>query len=182
METIRVNVLPQNEIRIIKEIIIVSDQENRDTSLGSIFYERYFSSEYKIEEIEEENRDFTYYLNYPKQEYFPIDDLDGIILQSIKNSFPKSSIRNFIYFSTGDVERLENLKNRPIEKTTIMFSPLLISQNYQTLSNSSQQFYRPEINIYRDSKKQDVENIAFFGNFDLNDRTILSRLRDINFI
>lgn len=182
METIRISVLPQNEIRIIKEIIIVSDHENRDTSLGSIFYERDFSPEYKMEEIEEENRDFTYYLNYPKQEYFPTDDLDGIILQSIKNSFPKSIIRNFIYFSTADVQRLKNLKKRPIESTTILFSPLLISQNYQTLSNSNQHFYYPKINIYRDSKKEDAANLAFFGNFDLNDRTILSRLRDINFI
>lgn len=182
METIRVNVLPQNEIRIIKEIIIVSDHENRDTSLGSIFYERDFSPQYKMEEIEEENRDFTYYLNYPKQDYFPIDDLDGIILQSIKNSFPKSIIRNFVHFSTADVQRLKNLRNRPIEKTTIMFSPLLISQNYQALSNSRQQFHHAEINIYRDSKKEDVENLAFFGIYDLNDSAILSRLRDINFI
>lgn len=182
MDTIRVSVLPQNEIRIIKEIIVVSDHENKDASLGSIFYERDFTSEYKLEEIMPEKRDFTYYLNYPKQEYFPVDDLDGIILQSIRNSFPKSIVRNFIYFSTADVQRLKNLKNRPTEESTILFSPVLFAQDYRTLSNSTQHFYCPKINIYRDAKKEDVENLAFFGNYDLNDKTILSRLRDVNFL
>lgn len=57
-------------------------------------YKRILSTNYKFIEVPESQRDFSYYIDYPKQDLYPNDNVDNLILQSIRNSYPKSLVKN----------------------------------------------------------------------------------------
>jgi hypothetical protein len=95
METI--SFLPIDDMRILKQIIIVSDfPRDRELSVGYIVYERKLTDRYKFKEVDKKSDEFNYLLDYPKQELYPHDDVDDIILQAVQNL----SSETIICFST----------------------------------------------------------------------------------
>lgn len=50
------SILPIDELRIVKQIFIVSEIPNGDISIGYILYERRFESNYRFKEKKEEDR------------------------------------------------------------------------------------------------------------------------------
>lgn len=119
MQEIReIKFLPVEEMSVLKQVYIVSDfQGTGDFRIGYLLYLRKLSDTYRFVEVEEEKKDFNYHLTYPKQEYFPNDVLDELILQSVKNIYPKSYTFSHSILFTMDLELIERLKDRPHERS-----------------------------------------------------------------
>jgi len=180
MEPHVIEFLPIEEMRIVKQIIVMTHSNDRDISLGYILYERKFTEEYKLKETPEEERDFSYYLEYPKQDTFPNDNIDDLILQAFRNQYPKSILRNHSVLCNIDVRNIETLKNRPVEQFFLEITPDFSGTDIYSLAGKSFDIYQKEINLYADFKIGTINRV--FGYYDLNDRNIIERIRTVNFI
>ena len=67
--------------------------------------------------------EFLRLLNYPKQELFPNDELDDIILNSVKEKYPKSFIRNTQISFDSDIEKIKIITKVPKQISTIEVRP-----------------------------------------------------------
>lgn len=178
------SILPVEEIRIIKRVVIVSDNAvNRDISIGYFLYERLLSSEYRFIEKKEEEKDFDYYLTYPKQEDFPKDKIDELILQAIQNNYPKSFTISYSLISSLDKENIELFKNRPSEKSSIIFSPDLSNLDYSKFAGKDINYMKIDMNVFVDFKLEYIKNLFFYGKYDLSkENEIFNSLDKIKFI
>lgn len=183
MDIKTISVLPIEEIRVIKQIMIVSEfANNKEYSIGYILYERELSDNYKFKETPKGERDFSYYLDFPRQDSYPTDNLDEIILQSIKNSFPKSTLRNYSLICNVDKERIERLQNRQFEQSEISFTPDFSQTDFHRFVGQSFDGLRKPIKIYNDFTKESIQNLYFQGYYNLNDRQMLDRIDSTKFI
>jgi hypothetical protein len=178
-----VNILPIEECRIIKQIIIVSEVSNKEISIGYILYEREFSEKYKFSDVsEEEKKDFLYYLDFPKQKSYPKDNVDSLILQSVLNKFPKSFVKNYTLISSTDQERIATLQNIPTVKCILDFTPDFSKLDLYKLVGKQFDGLNFSVNLYSDLEKEQIQNQRFFGNYDLEETSILDDIQKIKFL
>jgi hypothetical protein len=183
MQQKTITVLPLDEIRILKQIIIINDsQDNREISIGYILYERKMSQDYKFIETPKEERDFTYYLDYPKQDSYPNDNVDDILLQSVRNRYPKSKLINHSIICNVDLEKINMLQNPPSELSQIQITPDFSGIDISTLVGKQFEQAFKQIKIYADFRLEDIKNLAFFGYYDLNDDEIINKVREVRFV
>ena len=183
MQQKTITVLPLDEIRILKQIIIINDsQDNREISIGYILYERKKSQDYKFIETPKEERDFTYYLDYPKQDSYPNDNVDDILLQSVRNRYPKSKLINHSIICNVDLEKINMLQNPPSELSQIQITPDFSGIDISTLVGKQFEQAFKQIKIYADFRLEDIKNLAFFGYYDLNDDEIINKVREVRFV
>lgn len=178
-----ISILPMEEIRVIKQIMIISEfANNREYSIGYILYERKLSDTYKFKETPKEQRDFSYYLEYPRQDSYPNDNLDDIILQSVRNTFPKSTLRNYSLICNVDRDRIQMFQNRQFEQSEIAFTPDFSQIDIYELIGQSYSGLRKPIKIYNDFTKESIQNLYFQGYYNLGDKQILNKIDKIVFI
>ncbi len=178
-----ISVLPMEEIRVIKQIMLISEfANNREYSIGYILYERKLTDNYKFKETPKEKKDFSDYLEYPRQDSYPNDNVDEIILQSIRNTFPKSTLRNYSLICNVDIDRVKILQNRPIEQSEITFTPDFSQVDIYELAGKSFNGLRKPVKIYSDFTKESIQNLYFQGYYNLEDREILNKIDKIDFI
>jgi hypothetical protein len=178
-----ISILPIEEIRIIKQVFIISELEcNKEYTIGYILYERQLSQDYRFKETSMEERVFSYYLEYPKQDNYPVDEIDMIILHAIKNSFPKSYVRNHSLICNVEKEHIRFLQNRPTEKGVITITPDFSMMDITNIKLSNFSGLEMKILIYTNFKKGNIINTYFQGYYDLNRPEILDRLNEIKFI
>ncbi len=147
-----------------------------------ILYEREFSKNYKFKETKEEEKDFSYFISYPRQEDFPTDYIDNLILQAIQNNFPKSFIENQLIFTTSDIKQFKNLINRPFENSTITIRPDFAGQEYEKLIGVEFKAFYKDIRIFVDGSSQLIKGLNFYGNCNFEKRNeIIQRLEEIKF-
>lgn len=183
MQQKTITVLPLDEIRILKQIIIVTDsQYSNEISIGYILYERKMSQDYKFIETPKEKRDFTYYLDFPKQDSYPNDNVDDILLQSVKNRFPKSKLINHSIICNVDIDKVKVLQNQSSELSQIQITPDFSGIDLSTLVGKQFEQAFKQIKIYADFKIEDIKNLAFFGYYDLNDNEIINKIREVKFV
>lgn len=164
-------------------MFIVSDFPNaKDHLIGYLLYERKLSATYKLKETPPEEKDFQYYLEYPRQDHFPADRLDAIILQAVQNLYPKSLVKNKQVIASTDEEQIRVMQRNRSEKSFILFTPGLSHLDLNRYAGRSFDCLRKKITIYSNSRKEKLDNIAFTGYYDITDRTILDELEAINFI
>lgn len=177
-------VLPIEEVKIIKRINIVSqDRFGNDIIIGFILYQRGFSADYKFKETKEEDRDFAYFISYPRQEDFPTDSIDDLLLQTIQNNYPKSYIFNQLKFTTSDVEQFKNLINRPSEKSDLVIRPDFTGQQYERLVEIDFTSFNEEIKVFVEGSSQLIKGLNFYGNCNFENRNeIYQQLEEIEFI
>ncbi|WP_426327773.1 hypothetical protein [Pedobacter sp. R-06] len=124
METKTLEWLQTGQFRILKHIVVIADRNHNEIELGSIFYKREFTSEYKMTETEENETDpILKLLDGLKQKNYPSDAADHIILEAIKKQYPKSYVRNDTLFFNVDLEMLTVLKNRNVVAGKLYFVP-----------------------------------------------------------
>lgn len=124
MEPRTIKFLPLDQMRILKQIFIVNENKyDREVAVGYILYERKLTKEYKFSETPKEERDFRYYLEYPRQDSYPNDEVDDLILQSIKNTYPKSYLKNHSIICNVDTEKYDVLKKPENQPSVINVSP-----------------------------------------------------------
>lgn len=184
MKTKTFTILPIENIRIVKQLFIVKESRHNDNdiSIGYILYERKLNDQYKFVETPKEERDFNYHLEYPRQDSFPNDNIDDLILQSVKNSYPKSLVKNHSIISSLDEEKIEIFQDRPTEKSHIKITPDLSGLDLNKMVGREFEWIQMKVTIYVDSSREDLKNVAFFGHYDINDKNILDQINDIKFI
>lgn len=177
-----ISFLPIEDMRILKQIIIVSDfPRDREISVGYIVYERRISDKYKFKKADEKRTEFIYLENFPKQDLYPHDYVDDIILQAVQNQYPKSVVRNDHLLFNVDQEKIIRLKNRETVKSQISFTPNFL--NFDIFSDERRSFdgLIMPVSIFNDFALDYIRNIAFNGYYNLKDQNILHEISPIEF-
>jgi Mor family transcriptional regulator len=183
MESRLITVLPESELRILKQIFIVTESRHKnDISIGYILYERKFAEGYTLKETPIEERDFKYYLEYPRQDSFPKDNVDDLILQSVRNSYPKSIVKNHSIVCNVDKEKIDLFRKRPVEKSFIKITPDFSNTDFRVLAGKQFKYAQKELNIYADYNLEEITNLSFFGSYNYNDNLILDKFNEVIFL
>ena len=183
MENQTITLLPIDEMRIIKQIFLIYESGNKqEFSIGYVMYQRMLSDNYKFTETPIKEKDFSYYLDYPKQEMYPHDDVDETILQSINSTYPKSRLINFSLIFNVDGEKVKRLQNRPFEQSEIIFRPSISTTDLTRYLGQHFTVLRKQIKIYQDYTKESIQGLSFLGLYNLKDVSILDKVDSVEFL
>lgn len=175
-----------NDLKILKQIIIISDKPNGEFELGQVIYTRPLTTEYNLKKQEEEDKTTNslerLLQEYPKQKNYPNDRIDEIIFDSIRKTFPKSILRNDTIFFNVDEEKLSLLKNKNVIKSAIFFSPEF-SDIVNVFDYAGKTFKATQIaiNIYSYYKTDLLEGRIFYANYNVTEENVLDRLNTVKF-
>ncbi|AZA92981.1 Uncharacterised protein [Chryseobacterium nakagawai] len=174
--------LESNEWKIIKQINIISKNSYAvDIAIGQIIYERDINDEYKYNDGSDDHR-ITKLINYPKQNCFPTDEIDEIILNSIRDKYPNSFITNYQIIFDSDSERILHFINRPKEEAYLEIRPDFSKIDLNTLYGQEIEIFRKKINIYQDFTLDSIKNQYFVGYCDYSrHKNIFNKLDTIKF-
>ncbi len=179
-----ITVLPVEQVKIVKRIdLLTQNKNNIEIRIGFIVYEREFSPDYKFVEKKKDEKDFLYLSTYPKQEDYPSDEIDELILLSIKNTFSNSRIHSELLFSSFDTDNLNRLIKRPNEKANFIVRPEFYGQDLVFLVGKSFKAFIKNINVYVDGSSELIKLLTFNGycKFE-NHEEVYSRLDKIKFL
>ncbi|PDP68417.1 hypothetical protein [Prevotella intermedia] len=179
MSIVRIKLLDSKDWLIMKEIYIVS-QKFQNQEIGVIRYLRKVDGEYKMKEDTEIDM-FLKCLDYPKLELFPEDDLDKIILTSIKDQFSGSYVQNRLLLFDTDRDMINTIKN---PRQTAVFDVMPFwEQNDLAKNGSGFEIFRKEINIYQYYTGESIKNNRFIGYCEFNScQDTYERLDKIKFL
>lgn len=187
METTNLKWLEKDKFKIIKQIIIVSDRNNIETELGSILYTRPITKDYNFinqnaEDKQESNQINRLIQGYPKQKNYPIDDIDIIIFDAIRGTFPKSIVKNDSLLFNVDFDKLAVFKRKNVIKSVIYFFPEF-SNIHNIYDYCGMEFKASKlvVNIYSYNKPKFLEDQIFYANYDAQSQTILENLNSVHF-
>ncbi|RZJ47997.1 MAG: hypothetical protein EOO44_21695, partial [Flavobacterium sp.] len=148
-KTIDMKMLDMQDQKIIKQINIISKTPHgTDTVIGLAVYDREINNNYKYQDGTTENR-ISKLINYPKQEHFPSDAVDQMILNSIKEIYPNSFITNYHLIWDNDIERIKHFLDRPKEEAFLEVRPDFSQIDLKTLLGKNIDIFRRKINIYQ---------------------------------
>lgn len=167
METITIKWLSPDEFRILKRIVIIGDRNSSEVELGSIFYTRELTDDYAFKKPmqEDESDQISRIMSgYPKQENYPNDELDEIIIEAIRKSFPKSIVQNDTILFTVDLDKLQVMKRRNIAPAVMYFSPDF-SHFYDLARYVGKEFKAPAlpVNIYTYYNTETLSGQVFYA-------------------
>ncbi len=164
-----IKILQKEYVKIVKRISIVSQNRfDNDIVIGYLLYERNFSPDYRFDSKQNEEKESFIIGPYPRQEDFPKDELDDLVLKIVCSKYPKSLLHNVLLFSTSDVAMIENWTNKPCEQLEINIAPDFSGYNLEMLSGRMFTQYRRKVNVYVDGSSEMIKNIILFGHCDLN--------------
>lgn len=187
MKTHVITGLNHDQQRILKQIIIIADGNYNEIILGNIFYMRQATPNYNLAKQAEADKVETdrfakYFGDYPRQENYPSDEIDAIILAAVKKQYPKSIVRNDLILFNVDLEKLAVLKNKRIVNTKMYFAPeFSLDDDIAKYANKTFSAPMISLNIYTDQSLSLVECLAFFGNYPVNNEPITKELSLVEF-
>ena len=181
-EHITIKLLDQEEWKIVKEINVVStNQYGVEIIIGVIIYDRGITQDYKLNDDPEPNQ-IKRLIDYPKQDLFTHDELDELILNAVKNKFPKSSVRSYQVLWDSDEKRFNYLLKRPSEKAFLEIRPDFSSIDLYNLKGKTFPVFYKEINIYQDFTLESIKSHFFTANCDFErSESIITELNKIVF-
>lgn len=181
-EHITIKLLDQEEWKIVKEINVVStNQYGVEIIIGVIIYDRGITQDYKLNDDPEPNQ-IKRLIDYPKQDLFTHDELDELILNAVKNKFPKSSVRSYQVLWDSDEKRFNYLLKRPSEKAILEIRPDFSSIDLYNLKGKTFPVFYKEINIYQDFTLESIKSHFFTANCDFErSESIITELNKIVF-
>ncbi|WP_338378052.1 hypothetical protein [uncultured Flavobacterium sp.] len=179
-----IKILRPEEMKFIKKINIISKNRlENDIVIGFLLYERSISLDYTFKPKEDSIDKITYLITYPKQTDYPTDEIDELILETIKLSYPNSIVHSKMLFSSGDIEWLENLKDRPFEISNLIIRPDFFGQDIEKLVGKEFEIFRKDLKIYVDSSSELIKNNVFYGQcYYEKHLAIYQKLNTINFL
>lgn len=168
--------------KIMKEIYIVSQNSyDQEILIGEIAYLRKIQKDYYLENDPEPD-EFLRLLNYPKQELFPQDYLDEIILNSVKDKYPKSFVRNTEISFDSDIKKIKIITHVPKQIATFEVRPNF-SQINLSIFRQSFNFFIKNINIYQHFTADSIKGKYFTGICDFNtQKETYQKLDEIEFL
>jgi hypothetical protein len=172
-----------SEMKILKQIFIISDGQQGESVIGRVVYTRPLTIDYNLKKQQDEGNKLDRFLNdYPRQENYPTDRIDEIIFDSIRKAYPKSKLRNDTILFNVDLDKISILRNRKIIKSAIYFSPEFsnITSIFDYVGKS---FQAPQIkiNIYSDYNPAFLDGQIFYAEYDVSEETVLEKLKTVNF-
>ena len=175
--------LDLNDWKIMKEIHIVSKNSyDQEIVIGVIAYLRKIQKDYYLKDDPEPNQ-FLKLLNYPKQELFPKDNLDDIILNSIKDRYPKSYVRNTQISFDSDLEKIKIITQVPKQAATIEIRPNFSQIDLSNILGQSFNVFNKSVNIYQHFLADSIKALYFTGTCDFENREETFRqLYEIEFL
>ncbi|MFA0960350.1 hypothetical protein AB9P05_00940 [Roseivirga sp. BDSF3-8] len=189
MEEIVLKWLKINEMKVLKQIIIISDRKNGETELGSILYTRPLTENYnfkKQQEEDEKEKDSDSWSRllqeYSKQKNYPNDRIDEIILEAVKSSYPKSIVRNDSILFNVDSEKIDVFKNRMVIPATIYFSPEFTHVgNFYDFVGKEFRAPKANVNVYSFFKPEFLEGHIFYASYNASEENVLEDLKTVEF-
>ncbi|WP_143822016.1 hypothetical protein [Mucilaginibacter pedocola] len=179
-------VLDPSDMRILKHIYIIADGKHGDYHLASLIYLRKASENYKIiEGQQEEISDFENLFNeHPKQENYPVDVVDSLVINAVKNAYPKSIVKGDIVVFNSDVEKIQILKNRRIKQVYLNITPNIADLYNDLPKLRSMSFSGLDIplNIYTDYNPNKISHLRFFAKYKLDDVTAIEDFKEVEFV
>ncbi len=178
-----IKLLDFNDWKIMKEIHIVSQNSyDQEIVIGVIAYLRKIQKDYYLKDDPEPNQ-FLKLLNYPKQELFPKDNLDEIILNSIKDKYPKSFVRNTQISFDSDLEKIKIITQVPKQIATIEVRPNFSQIDLSKILGQSFNVFYKSVNIYQHFLADSIKGLYFTGNCDFENREeTIKQLFEIEFL
>ena len=180
--------LDVSEMKVLKQIILVSDRDGGEVELGRMIYTRPLSEKYnfKIQDAEDGNDSEKsvdrLFQEYPKQENYPNDRLDEIIMTSVRNSYPKSMLRNESILFNVDLEKIKTLTNRRAVPSTMYLSPEFSNAgSYSEFVGKEFRAPRIEFNIYTYYNPEFLEGNIFYGTYNVSEESILELFNEVGF-
>ncbi len=166
-EKIKCVFLPVDEWKIVRQIIIIAPAAwGKETEVGYIMYSRPITESYKMKPVAQGDR-FAYMLNSHKEEYYPKDYVDEIILKMITDAYPKSIVKYSIICTSSDEEAINRLQVPMNKKVTITLTPQLMPEDYK--APRSFYYLRQDITLYAAWLPTLIEPIhSFIGSFSLD--------------
>lgn len=187
MEIHHITGLRNDQVRILKQIIIVSDRNNTETELGSIFYKRLITPRYNLAKQAEadkaEKDQFAkFFGDSPQQENYPVDEIDKMIISAIKRNYPKSILRNDLILFNTDLEKLSILKNRNAIRSKIFVSPeFTLGEDLSKYVGKNFSAPLINLNIYTYQNPNSLEGVVFYGTYPLDRETEIENLSNVEF-
>lgn len=105
--------LHRNDWRILKTITIISNE--RDKKIGFILYTRPLTETYHVNAHHNGDDRSCVFLKQPTVRDYPVDSIDTLIFESVKDMFPKSKVSNsdiFYDFHLADIKQQKERNNR----------------------------------------------------------------------
>lgn len=169
--------------KIMKEISIVSNNSyEQEIVIGVIGYLRKVQRDYYLQEDPEENK-FLRLLNYPKQELFPQDTIDDIILNAVKDQYPKSFVRNTQISFNSDLEKIKIITQVPKQNAKLEVRPNFSQVDLSTLVGKELNFFIKDINIYQHFTSDSIKGKYFTGICDFQSQTdVYKKLDQVEFL
>lgn len=184
METVTISPLSGDEQKILKRITLISSRNNYDVEFGNIFYTRPLTTEYRFTKQETEGETQTERIvrlikGYHRQEDYPSDEVDSIILNAIKNNFPRSVVKNDTILFNTDLSKIELLKRRRGVKVEIYFSHE-IDSIYDFPVNAFKAL-KGQLNVYGCSDPKFIEGQIFYAYYNTSNTSIIDKLKLVRF-
>jgi|TARA_B100000745_G_C19920257_1_gene309293 hypothetical protein len=178
-----IKMLDFQEWKILKEIHLVSmNSHQQEIIIGVIGYLRKVKQDYHLQEDTEEN-EFLRLLNYPKQELFPKDEIDEIILTAVQDQFPKSFVRNTQISFDSDLEKIKIITQVPKQTARLEVRPNFTQVDLSTLVGQNLNFFMKDIHIYQHFTQDSIKGKYFTGvcDFDKQDE-VYGKLDQVEFL
>lgn len=168
--------------RIFKEVNVVSaNQYGVEITIGAIIYDRKITNDYKLNEDTEPNK-IKRLIDHPKQDLFTVDEIDELILNAIKDKFPKSFVKSYQVIFDSDEKSFNYLLKRPFEKAIIKISPDFADIDIYSLAGKSIPHFYKEINIYQDFTLDSIKSHVFRTNCNFErSEELIKNLKEIDF-
>jgi hypothetical protein len=163
-----IKMLDFKDWKILKEINIVSmNSYGQELVIGKLLYLREVRKDYYLKEDTEEN-ELLRLLQYPKQELFPHDELDEILLNSIKTQFPNSTVFNSTVSFNSDLKKIETIAKVPKHPATLEVRPDFSQVDVSKLIGKDLNVFIKQINIYQYFTQESITGKYFTGVCDYN--------------
>ena len=178
-----IKMLDFQDWKILKEINIVSKNSyEQEIVIGVISYLRQVQKDYFLQEDSEKN-EFLRLLNYPKQELFPQDIIDEIILNAVKEQYPKSFVRNTQISFDSDLEKIKIITQVPKQIARLEVRPNFSQVDLSTLVGQQLNFFIKDINIYQHFTSDSIKGKYFTGMCDFQTQNdIYKKLDEVEFL
>ncbi|HEY4063878.1 MAG TPA: hypothetical protein VGM30_18350 [Puia sp.] len=179
--------LRPEQYKILKQIILLGDRNGIEIELGRIFYKRTFRNNYNLkkqgaEDAKSDKPMAKFIGEYPKQENYPVDEVDVMILGAVRDQFPKSITRSDTMFHDLDIEKLKKFKSRNVIPAVMYFYPDLSNiYDIYDLPETARNGFKANVNIYTYSSPEILQNQVFHATFDLNDHFSGHNLKTVEF-
>lgn len=174
--------LDSSEWRVLKEIKLLGRIGHEVTGvMGTLLYTRPLTPEYKPKERPDVCR-FQKCLYGLRQEDYPNDWFDEMILDAVKAQFPESMTRSELILFDVDFEKIERLKNQRIISAEISVTPDL--QDVDPRANEGRRFEIRSLalNVYTMYPREEVlQNLLFFANYRVSDKDLADVLSSVKF-